>query len=149
MVLRHLVAATLCLALVGVAGCDGDGGNAVQTQAGSFGTSAAETAGNAALGEVASGAAETTFGTPDAALSDTAAGPELEEVTPPEPEVAKPPPYAEGPFGLNKFEVIADLSFYDPATGEDVWLHDYYKDPELSIEVQEKGLTWRFNGHRS
>ena len=28
-------------------------------------------------------------------------------------------------------------------------IRDYYRDPELSIEVQEKGLTWRFNGHRS
>jgi len=58
-----------------------------------------------------------------------------------------PPPsesweYPEGPYGKNKFDIIADLPFYDPWEDRWVYLHEYHMDPSKKMLVLIAGAGW-------
>ena len=58
------------------------------------------------------------------------------------PDTAGPPPYPEGPYGVNKFDIIEDLSLFNPVSGRWIWLHDYYQLPEVKVLLITSSAGW-------
>ncbi len=50
--------------------------------------------------------------------------------------------YPEGPYGKNKFDVIEDMSFFDPWENRWVYLHEYHNDPSKKMLVLIAGAGW-------
>lgn len=50
--------------------------------------------------------------------------------------------YPEGPYGKDKFDVIEDMSFFDPWENRWVYLHEYHNDPSKKMLVLIAGAGW-------
>lgn len=50
--------------------------------------------------------------------------------------------YPAGPYGKNKFDVIEDMSFFDPWENRWVYLHEYHNDPSKKMLVLIAGAGW-------
>ncbi len=50
--------------------------------------------------------------------------------------------YPDGPFGYEVDQVIADLGFYDPWTGETVYFHEWYQDPDVQTLMVVSTALW-------
>ncbi len=65
-----------------------------------------------------------------------------------EPDIAvvdttpAPPAYPEGPYGTTYLETMQDLSFYDPWSGLDIKLSDYYGSDETKIILISGAAGW-------
>ena len=70
----------------------------------------------------------------DAVVQDTV-------TVPPETEPAEVV-YPPGPYGTNKFDVVADLSFFDPWENRWVYLHEFHNDPSKKMLVLIAGAGW-------
>jgi hypothetical protein len=50
--------------------------------------------------------------------------------------------YPEGPFGTGYFEVVKDLEFFNPWTGEAPRLSDYFQSPDVSVLLITSAAGW-------
>lgn len=50
--------------------------------------------------------------------------------------------YPEGPYGYEVDQVIADLGFHDPWTGETVYFHEWYQDPDVEVLMVVSTALW-------
>ena len=50
--------------------------------------------------------------------------------------------YPDGPYGYEADQVIADLGFYDPWTGETVYFHEWYQDPDVQALMVVSTALW-------
>jgi hypothetical protein len=51
-------------------------------------------------------------------------------------------PYPDGPYGYTAGETVADLGFYDPGTGETLYLHQWYQDPKVKLLMLISTAAW-------
>lgn len=58
------------------------------------------------------------------------------------PEMGKCVLYPSGPYGRNKNDTIANLSFFDPIAERWVFLHEYYNNPYAKMLVIASGAGW-------
>jgi thiol-disulfide isomerase/thioredoxin len=73
-----------------------------------------------------------------AGMADTTMTPEPE----PEPEPVDDWVYPAGPYGKDKFDIIEDMSFFDPWENRWVHLHEYHNDPSKKMLVLIAGAGW-------
>jgi len=50
--------------------------------------------------------------------------------------------YPDGPYGIDKNNIVANLSFYDPFTERWVFLHEFYNNPSVKMIVLASGAGW-------
>jgi hypothetical protein len=50
--------------------------------------------------------------------------------------------YPSGPYGLEKNDIVANLSFFDPFTERWVFLHEFYNNPSVKMLVLASGAGW-------
>ncbi len=50
--------------------------------------------------------------------------------------------YPDGPYGLDKNNIVANLSFFDPFTERWVFLHEFYNNPSVKMIVLASGAGW-------
>jgi hypothetical protein len=65
-----------------------------------------------------------------------------EPAPPPDVAVEEEPPYPPGPYGIEKWSIIANEGFFDPWTGETIRLSDYYGDPAVNGIVIVSAAGW-------
>ncbi len=54
------------------------------------------------------------------------------------PEVGYPPE----PYGYTEGQTVADLSFYEPETGDTIHLHQWYQDPKVKLLMLVSTAAW-------
>lgn len=143
--MQSLAAVGLVGLLLPLVACDTGGGGAstapLSDAGADAGSDAQADAGPEDTAAVADAAAEDTGPTEDVAPADDTASTDDAADTA-EPDVPVEPAYPEGPYGLSKMDVIADIKFYSPSEKRWVYLHEYYNRPDVKLIIISSAAGW-------